>query len=242
MASPTQLALLVVAAGFLPPLLYLLVIRNVERWGREPLGAMFRVFLYGAVISVLMAAGLESVFHTGFQREYDLEAGSFQLTLLLAVIVAPVVEEATKGLSVRSARRHIDELEDGILYGAAAGLGFSATENVFYEYVALTEDSGMSFLGVAVLRSITSTFLHATASGILGYGLARHYVERRGVIEVVPFYALAVLLHAAFNAIAILQFLGGFFLVLFVSFWGIRWTVKRIRELDETSVPTFQRA
>ena len=93
------------------------------------------------------------------------------------------------------AKQVITEPEDGIIYGVAAGLGFSATENLIYEVAAMLEQTeGYVFLATALLRSITSTFLHATASGILGYGMGKRYLERGMFLEVLPYYALAVLL------------------------------------------------
>src|SRR5947208_7460320 len=56
-----------------------------------------------------------------------------------AAIVAPIVEEAAKGLGVRAGRPEIQKLLDGLVYGAAAGLGFSATENLFYGIARLLE-------------------------------------------------------------------------------------------------------
>lgn len=243
MVVAANLAVLVVALGFLPPLVYLVFIRNVERHHREPFGRLLAVFFYGALVSVLIALFLESLFHTEFEREYLVAKDlGYQIStvLVLVVVVAPLAEEFAKGLAVRVGRREINEIEDGIVYGAAAGLGFSATENVLYEVTALLEGGTWSFVALAALRSITSTFLHATATGLLGYGLARIYVERRPAVEILPFYALAVLLHAGFNLIASLAFPGALFLTIVISWWSIRWTLRRIRHLDYYSVPTFR--
>lgn len=239
MVVTTDMVLVVVAAAFLPPVIYLMFVRNVERIDREPWGRVFAVFFYGALVSVLIALGLEAAFHTDYQREYEIKGFALTDALLLVVVVAPLVEEFSKGLAVRIARRHINELEDGIIYGAAAGLGFSATENIIYELHALQTDGTTAFLWLALVRSITACFLHATATGLVGYGLARHYVERHALIVVVPFYALAVLLHAVFNLIASFLFPGALLLILLISYGSIRWTVRRIRQLDQSSVPAF---
>lgn len=244
--DPIQLGALLVLAAFVPPILYAIWIRNTERWHREPWGSVFRVFLYGSIWSILIALLLEAVFQTHFQREYFLigiEGLSLPQEVLLAVIIAPVVEEFAKGLGIRSARRRILELEDGIVYGAAAGLGFSATENLFYELFALRESADYTFLAVAATRSFTSSFLHATASGILGYGMAKRYLEGGLFIEVLPYYALAVMLHAGFNGLATLVEaggvpVGGVLLIFLVSILSIRWTVQRIRRLDRASRPS----
>lgn len=240
------LLLLVVGAAFVPPLIYLVITRNTERHDREPWGKVFNAFFYGAFASVLIAILLSALFQTPLQREYTFQYGDAAFAIgpeiLMVIVIAPVVEEFSKGLGIRGARRHIMELEDGIVYGVAAGLGFSATENLIYEVAALLEHQDYTFLVVAALRSITSTFLHATASGLLGYGMAKRYLQGGLWIEVLPFYALAVLLHASFNTLAVFQNVGGvpllaFLFILTVSIVSIRWTLARITRLDQQSMP-----
>ncbi len=242
--DPVVLGALVVAAAFLPPIVYAIYIRNAERLNRNPWSGVFRAFFFGAVVSIVISIALEELAATGLRREYlptAFAAENFRLIIII-VIAAPIVEEFAKALGVRSARKTIFEVEDGIIYGAAAGLGFSATENLIYELAALQENPGYTFVMVAAVRSVTSTFLHATATGIVGYGMARVYLERRMFIEVLPFYALAVLLHAGFNGLA-LTFeyqdvpLIGLLFIVFVSGAAIRWTVGRIRRLDRVGAP-----
>lgn len=237
MVDPT-FAALIGATAFLPPLLFLAYVRNQEKTRREPWGAILFTFIFGAVVSVLIALALESLFHTG-EREYELLRG--QLTVpsivFLVVVVAPLVEEFAKGLGVRSAKRYIVEEEDGIVYGAAAGFGFSATENLFYEIAALAEHGEAGFLLTALVRTFTGTFLHATATGILGYGLGRKYRHKGNLLDVLPYYALAVLLHAAFNLVAVLNIGAAVGFTVLFAFLGIRFTVQRIRRLDQ--VPAF---
>ena len=52
--------------------------------------------------------------------------------LLLSVIIAPIIEELSKALGLRLIKNQIFELEDGLIYGAVAGFGFAATENLIY--------------------------------------------------------------------------------------------------------------
>jgi protease PrsW len=242
-AEPTRLYVIVAVVAFLPPLLYVIFIRNVERLNREPWSAIFRCFLYGAVFSVLVAILLEVFFATHFAREYQVQGVTLTQELLLVVVAAPLVEEFAKGLGVRTVRRHIFEIEDGIVYGAAAGLGFSATENLIYEIGTIYEQLNpgadgqvlpvdYSFLAVGVLRSVTSSFLHGTASGILGYGIGKRYLDRGHFFEVLPYYALAVLVHGLFNALASVEFYGAVAGIVMLSFAAITWTVRRIRRLD----------
>lgn len=242
--DPVQLYVIVAAIAFTPPILYTIFIRNVERLNREPWSAIARCFFYGAIVSVLVAIFLEAFFASNFAREYELPGLTITQEALLIVVAAPLVEEFAKGLGVRSVRRNIFEIEDGIVYGAAAGLGFSATENLIYEIGTIWEQAhpgfdgqvqavDYSFLAVGILRSITSSFLHGTASGILGYGIAKRYLERGHFFELLPYFALAVLVHGLFNAMAaFVDFVGAVFGIILLSFAAIVWTVRRIQRLD----------
>lgn len=236
MASVPSIAILL-AAAFLPAIILLVYIRNLEKHGREPWGAIIRAFLFGAFFSVLIALLLETFLHG--EREYEVLEGQITVpaVVFLVVVIAPLVEEFAKGLGVRGARRIIKEEEDGIIYGAAAGFGFAATENLLYEWAALQEGGEAAFIATAVVRAVTGNFLHATASGILGYGIGKMYREHRSVLTLIPFYATAVLLHAAFNLVAVLQLGAAVFIVIVFAFFAMRYTVKRIRRLDH--IPDF---
>src|SRR2546428_814057 len=82
----------------------------------------------------------------------------------------------------------------------AACLGFSATENLVYALAALlvpgVGPSGS--LVVVAVRSFSSTFLHASSTAVMGYGLAKSWLSGRPW-AVFPFYIVAVAMHAAFN-------------------------------------------
>lgn len=237
--APVPSIVILVAAAFVPAIVFLIYIRNQERHGREPWSQIIRAFVFGAVLSVLIALLLETVLHTESERE--LIIGQQQVTIsamvFLVVVIAPLVEEFAKGLGVRGSKRHISEEEDGIVYGAAAGFGFAATENLFYELAALQEHGEAAFIATAAVRAITGNFLHATASGILGYGMGRMYRQRRTIFSLIPYFFAAVLLHALFNLLAIVTLGAAVIVTLIFAFFAMRYTVKRIRSLD--SVPEF---
>lgn len=240
-ADPAVVWSILIGSAFLPPIIYMVYLRNVERYQREPWGPLLRVFFYGAILSVIVALLLEQLFQTQFVREYDIEQPRLDHLFLLAVVAAPIIEEFAKALGLRGVRRHMDEIEDGIIYGATAGLGFSATENLVYSFAAYDEGQGYGFAVVAAVRSVTACFLHATATGIVGFGMSRAWKEHRSSFEILPYYALAVLLHALFNAVAIFQIeelpILSILLIFVISFGAIRWTVQRIRRFDLKTGP-----
>jgi RsiW-degrading membrane proteinase PrsW (M82 family) len=138
-------------------------------------------------------------------------------------------------------RGRLAELKNGLVYGAAVGLGFAAVENVLYGANAIAVGLDV-FAGTAVLRALTSTLLHASASAIAGFGISRQIVMRAKGLKVswLPYYGLAVLLHASFNFFAIIgqvsgsQFaymLGLGFAVLLVATTFDR-ILKKVSDLD----------
>lgn len=192
--------------AFVPSVLYMVWIRNTEKHSREPYGMLLRVFVYGAVLSVLFAVLLElvlvSLLNQNFERVYEYlgEHPSIPV-LILACVIAPFVEELTKALAVLrlKKRRMLRELENGIVYGAAAGLGFAATENLLYESSAYLSDGVEAFVAVAIMRSVSSALLHATASSLVGLGIAKSAFQGKSWA---PYYLGAVALHGLFNFFA----------------------------------------
>src|SRR5213594_2787489 len=205
LASSPYFLLILFIAAFALPLVYLVWIRNSPRYGREPWPTVLKTFAWGAVFSVIIAIILSVVFILilgQIQSLNDFFARRFQdpTTALGALLVAPIVEEAAKGVGATEGRLQTQSKTDGLVYGAAAGLGFSATENLVYALAALLVPGiGPSgSLVVVAVRSFSSTFLHASSTVVMGYGLAKSWLSGRPR-AVFPFYIVAVAMHATFN-------------------------------------------
>jgi RsiW-degrading membrane proteinase PrsW (M82 family) len=111
--------------------------------------------------------------------------------------VAPVVEELAKaaivGVLVHTAR--IGFLVDGAILGFAVGTGFAVVENLYYQYAV--PDAG---LGNWIVRGFGTAIMHGGATAI--YTVATLALIERAkprVLAFVPGFALAVILHSAFN-------------------------------------------
>jgi protease PrsW len=234
LANELLLTVSLLIAAFAPPLIYMYIVRNTETCRREPWSALIVAFIYGGTVAVLISILLEGAVDLFIS---DLAVAS----LIMTLIVAPIVEECAKSTGVP--RRRILELEDGFIYGAAVGLGFAATENMLYLIGALT-NSVEEFILTAIVRAVTSTLLHASATAITGFGIALALFSRRqGRAQGwLPYLGLAIVLHSLFNVFASLQDLVpmdqtaaaliglGLALVLAVgTFLAIR---RRIKELD----------
>ncbi len=212
MADPAAILLILAVSAFTPPLVFVGWIRRTERYGQEPLGRVLRTFFWGAIFAVLIAVLLQVIGVFLFQEVDRVYAISRRLgtpaqvvaALVVALLVAPLTEEFAKGLGVYLAGPIVDEPEDGLVYGAASGLGFAASENLLYGLAALVLSGslGLSLLVIGI-RSISSAFLHASASATYGYGIAlnRLWPHR---YRALPYYLLAVGMHGAYNFLAAL--------------------------------------
>ena len=196
-----------ISVAFIPPILYLKWIRNAERYGRESWLILGSIFLWGAItaisISLILEILLFNLYGEYLKRTYVILQEHKGLdTLILVCVIAPFVEEGAKALGVVAARYHIIEIEDGFIFGAAAGLGFAATENLLYEYVALSTYGIVAYIILSIIRSISSALLHGSATAVSGYGVARKHLYGRSFL---PFFLIAVAMHATFNFIASLS-------------------------------------
>ncbi len=243
--SPTMLKLeFLILVAFTPSLLYMRWIRNAERYNREPWLSIALVFLWGAITAITISLFLE-IFLMGIYGEYVVRMYEFlqdnetASALVLTCVIAPFVEEGAKALGVYFARHRIFELEDGLVYGAAAGLGFAATENLFYESGTLAKYGLLAYVLIVLVRSVSSALLHGSATAVSGYGIARKTMYGR---KALPFFLLAVLMHSSFNFIASISIvfdgaplpLLGLLLAIVFGVSAILFIRHKIQELDAT--------
>jgi protease PrsW len=207
---------LLLALAFLPALMYLtsLAIRHPGPSARLALPG----FLYGATLSLVVLVGLYVLVAIlvgnpvqAFQAFFPERAVNeeVQRDFVLIVLVAPLLEEAAKGFGVWLLGARLATRGDGVLLGASVGLGFAAIETFTYLVAAMNDASSevagaalLTILAVAGLRSVTAAFVHPAATGLTGYGLARARVRGRPALSILPYYAVAVALHASYNYLA----------------------------------------
>ena len=161
---------------------------------------MLVTFAWGAVGGVILAI----IGSVALGLSMGVVFGVIGNEALDTVFVAPVVEEMTKGLFLLAifARRDFDNTTDGIVYGAAAGLGFAMTENFLYFITAWMEGGAGSWIQVVFLRTLYSGVMHGFASATLGAALG--YVKYApGTLRklVLPIMGLlgAISIHAFWN-------------------------------------------
>jgi RsiW-degrading membrane proteinase PrsW (M82 family) len=181
----------------------------LDRYEPEPLGLLALAFGWGALVATAAALVLEGVDRYALGTP-DSWAGA---------VVAPVVEEAVKGLFVLlllwSRRREIDGILDGIVYAGLVGAGFAFTENIMYLAGAYMggDSFGSGGLGAVttlfVIRGIFSPFAHPLFTSAIGIGVGVAVITRSRFWRVaapVLGYLVAVGAHSLWNASA---FFGG---------------------------------
>ena len=202
----------------------------LDRFEAEPTKYLVAAFLWGALIAAVLAGLLNTSAHVVFSAATDPE----QARLTTAVFVAPVVEEAAKGLFVllvwQLRRREFDGVIDGMVYAGVAAAGFAFTENIQYLGLAYVEGGEQVLTGVFIARCLVTPFAHPIFTVVFGIGVGMAATSRgAGVRLGAPLagFALAVLLHGIWNLAAISggQGLVAVFLLVeipvFLSFIGL---------------------
>ncbi|PWJ24570.1 RsiW-degrading membrane proteinase PrsW (M82 family) [Branchiibius hedensis] len=199
----------------------------VDRLEREPTHLLLFAFGWGACVATLGAAFLNDA------GGYLLGATSDNNSVV-AVFVAPVVEETLKGLPVLLiwlvARRELDGIVDGIVYAGLSAAGFAMIEDVIYLSNGYAEQGDAGLFHTFFVRVTMSPFVHPMFTICTGVGIgiaatARSWGPR--IFAPLLGWLCAIGLHALWNAGAVLAESGwlAFYIFLqvplFAGFIGI---------------------
>jgi RsiW-degrading membrane proteinase PrsW (M82 family) len=174
-----QLAALIIP--ILPGLVWLWVIYRTDRYDPEPKRLVAITFFLG-VLSIIPAVIGERVVDIiyPYLRAIDLASadGSGEVHILPIAIACFLVigpaEELAKFLAVRLyvyRKRDFDEPIDGVIYAAAAALGFASLENMVY--VVDFQHGGAIRWGMLGMRSFLALPGHVIFAATWGYALGR---------------------------------------------------------------------
>jgi protease PrsW len=181
----------------------------LDRHEAEPGVLLAVAFAWGAGVATLGALLVNTASLAAIR-----DAGGDPTTTVL--VVAPIAEEALKGLAVLIVlllrRREFDGVIDGLVYAGFAGIGFAFVENVLYLGRGFATGGGDALAVVFVVRCLVSPFAHPLFTGATGVGIGLAVRSRHPLVRVVaPIagFVVAVVLHAAWNLSA-LSGLSGF--------------------------------
>lgn len=174
----------------------------LDRYEPEPRSLLLLGLGWGAFVATSAAL---------FLQAFDAFAlGSDEATQ--SVLVAPLTEEAAKGLFILLLlvyrRAELDGILDGIVYAGMVGIGFAFMENILYlsqAYIGDDEHVGgiEQAVFVFVIRGVLSPFAHPFFTAFIGVGLGIAVTSRRRGVQVaapVIGYAVAVAAHSLWNA------------------------------------------
>jgi RsiW-degrading membrane proteinase PrsW (M82 family) len=187
----------------------LFVVRRMDRNEKEPWRLVLVAAAWGAIVATSLVVWAETVWELSAQRALVPGPG---LDTSLA-FMAGVIEEVAKGLAVvllfLVMRNDFDDIVDGIVYGAAVGLGFNFMESVDYmtNLYAIFQPEGYGATAAGVQwygRQVLGLFFgHATYTAYIGagVGIARQLPNlRQKIFAIVSGFIIAIAGHFSWDA------------------------------------------
>ena len=215
--------LLIVALAFAPGVFWLWFFARRDVYRPEPRRLLASTFGLGMVATV-PAVVVEWLLIDESVATGGAPVASIAIAMLL--VVGPV-EEVAKFAVVRLApfrSLYFDEPIDGLVYSAAASLGFASVENLGY-IIAFGP-------GVMILRAPLSTLAHVVFGSIWGYALGlQSQPSAGGSLLVIGGLAAAATVHAVFNVTVFTMPV----VSLVILGVGASWTLSRFKWAQRVS-------
>jgi RsiW-degrading membrane proteinase PrsW (M82 family) len=191
--NPNLFPTVVMVGSFLVPFSYVAFFYERRHLSKLTMPTTAMSMVYGGLLGVIAASILEPIFIQ-------------QLNAVTAFGIG-FIEEFVKILGVLVVARHWrhDSELDGLILGAAAGMGFAALESSGYAFSAFLQSNGSlsATVGVTLLRGLFSPLGHGTWTAILAAVLFReskagHF---RINLQVIGAYLTVVILHGLWDAV-----------------------------------------
>lgn len=246
------------AAALVPVAVVVAAVLWVDRWEPEPAKLLLIAFAWGACIATITALLINNT----AESVGDLLLGRGHGSRVSALVSAPLVEEAAKGLFVLLVflrrREEFDGIVDGVVYAGFTAAGFAFTENIYYFGRAFADygfgnGTSAGVIAAFVLRGVLSPFTHPLFTALTGVGIgfaARTSSRAAQVLAPLGGYLGAVCLHALWNGAATLggakMFLNVYFLIMVPMFIVVVLIVilqrRREQRVVEAELPKMVKA
>jgi RsiW-degrading membrane proteinase PrsW (M82 family) len=197
------------AFAFLPAIPHMLLIKLLDRNRQIPWSNYIACLVWGGTVG----CGFSLVLNTLSKGAMHQFLGLHAATGLTATLVAPAVEEVVKGLGVLVVfwilHDEFDNVLEGMVLGAASGLGFALVENVVYDVRFLERGNLDTLLVFGTYRTLVNALIgHPVYTALFGAGLGllreTHGAKKRRFLYPVIGLAVAVGLHLVWNGAAVL--------------------------------------
>ncbi|MCW6007910.1 PrsW family intramembrane metalloprotease [Micromonospora sp. CPCC 205371] len=202
----------------------------LDRYEPEPIKYLVFCFTWGAFVATLASLLVNSGSAFLFERVGIPDA-------LVAVLVAPFIEEITKALGplllLLRRRREWSGITDGIVYCGLSAVGFAMVENILYlgghGYAAGADQYGPAtgaqmVFALFIGRILIFGFAHPLFTSMTGVGLgvaARSGDRRVRLLAPIAGLLLAMMLHGAWNLVPTLVQVTGENLILLYGYIGV---------------------
>lgn len=193
--NPNLFPSLVMVGNFTVPVAYVAFLYERKNFSRLKMPIVSLAFLYGGLVGIIATSFIGPL----FTIEFDLGG----------VLAVGLIEEFAKILGVvviARRRQHISEM-DGLILGAAVGMGFAALESTGYAFTAflLSYGSISSTVEVTLFRGLLSPLGHGTWTAILAGVLFRESKNCcfRINLQVIGAYLFVSILHAMWNGLSL---------------------------------------
>lgn len=158
------------------------VVYRLDLYEREPTSLVIGALVWGAVA----ATTLSILGNVGWGLVVARLGGPEFAVRWTAALTAPIVEETTTAVGVvficLIARDEIDDVMDGLVYGAMCGLGFALVEDVLY-FMGVFGGTTSGVLAGFYVRVVSGgLYGHVLYAGLTGMGIA-YFVSRRGEVS-----------------------------------------------------------
>ncbi len=164
-----------VVLALVPAAFWLAAFYRQDRLEPEPKKYVFAIFILGALLAQALGQPIiRDVFRVQTWMGADVVT-----TILGSILIIGFVQEFLKYAAVRYtvfSSREFDERVDGIIYCAAAGLGYATTLNIQY----VLSNGGVD-LGVGAIHIAVASLAQGSFSGVVGYFLGRAKFESMGI-------------------------------------------------------------
>ncbi len=195
-----------------------------DRYDKEPLSLLLKVFVLGA-LSVIPTAIVER-----FLSSFNIFGGLLSAAFT-AFIVAGMTEEFFKrAVVLRTAfpSKAFDEKLDGIVYATFSALGFATVENIMYVVFRFTANPH-----IGIYRGVFSVPAHMLFAVTMGYylSLAKFaHTKKDYKMNLRKAFVVPALLHGGFNFILMANIPAVFF--VFIPYVVYLWIIN-LRKLNE---------
>ena len=195
----------ILVAAFLVPVLYLIYLYEAQVYRDEPATVLGFTLGGGIVVGIVVTILGRAIYNPFDYNHNPLGSASISIGGLLIVgLLMPVVQEVLKAVPAYFLPNHAEfpETVDGLVFGVAAGLGFSLAEGLIGFSSALTSLAHVApgnWIYDLTTLAVFQPLMQGSATGMVVATIWRYRRGRLGGREIGA-VVMAVVAHIAFSA------------------------------------------